>query len=117
MSKTKIILFSILAVVIIIAVLTDTDTKRSDRTGIGQEHTRIKSQFSPWDGSHNKLTGLIKSSMNDPDSYEHIKTTYSQKTDHLIVITKFRGKNAYGGYVINTIKAKVDLDGNVLKVY
>jgi hypothetical protein len=30
--------------------------------------------------------------------------------------TTFRGKNAFGGVVKNTVKAKVSLDGDVLEI-
>lgn len=36
----------------------------------------IKSQFSAWDGSHRELVKLIKKSLNDEKSYDHIETTY-----------------------------------------
>lgn len=36
--------------------------------------------------------------------------------NHLIVLTTFRGKNAFGGVVKNWVKAKVDLNGNVIAV-
>ena len=36
----------------------------------------IDRQFSPWDGSHLKLTKVIKKSMNDEDSYDHVETSY-----------------------------------------
>ena len=35
---------------------------------------------------------------------------------YIIVLTKFRGKNSFGGKVINFIKAKVDLEGNILEI-
>jgi hypothetical protein len=54
--------------------------------------------------------------MNDPDSYDHVETRYSDKGDHLIVKTTFRGKNAFGGVVKNWVIAKVDLNGNVIEV-
>lgn len=76
----------------------------------------IKKQFSSWDGSHRGLEKLIKKSMNDPGSYDHEETSYLDKGDHLLVQTKFRGKNAYGGTVLNTVTAKVDFKGNVLEV-
>ena len=76
----------------------------------------IEKQFSGWDGSHRGLTEYIKKSMNDPDSYQHDETTYIDKGDHLIVYTKFRGKNAFGGVVRNSAVAKVDLQGNILEV-
>lgn len=76
----------------------------------------IEKQFSAWDGSHIKLTRLIKDSMNDPDSYEHVETKYWDIKDHLIVNTTFRGKNAFGGTVKNTVKAKVSLDGENVEI-
>ena len=78
---------------------------------------RIEKGFSSlWDGSHRELTKVIKGSMNDPGSYEHVKTVYWDMGDHLVVRTTFRGKNAFGGVVSNWVKAKADLDGNVLEV-
>lgn len=77
---------------------------------------RLENQFSAWDGSHRGLTNYIKNAMNDPGSYEHVETVYWDRKDHLIVKTTFRGKNAFGGVVKNSVKAKVDLAGNVLEV-
>lgn len=78
---------------------------------------RIKKGFSAWDGSHRSLTRIIQNRlMNDPDSYEHDETRYIDKEDHLIVITRFRGRNAFGGMVRHTVTAKVDLDGSVLEI-
>ena len=76
----------------------------------------IKKQFSPWDGSHRNLTNFIKDNLKDPDSYEHIKTVYFDKGDHLIVITSYRGNNSYGGKVVESITAKVDFKGNVIEI-
>ncbi len=76
----------------------------------------ISKQFSAWDGSHRGLEKFIKRNMNDPDSYDHVRTTYADQGSHLIVRTEFRGKNAFGGVVKNWLKAKVDLKGNVLQV-
>lgn len=77
---------------------------------------QIESQFSPWDGSHRNLERLIKKAMNDPDSYEHDETKYWDMGDHLVVQTTYRGKNAFGGIVRNFVKAKIDLDGQILQV-
>ena len=78
---------------------------------------RIEKRFSSlWDGSHRELTKVIKGSMNDPGSYEHVETVSWDMGDHLVVRTTFRGKNAFGGVVSNWVKAKTDLDGNVLEV-
>jgi len=72
----------------------------------------IEAQFSLWDGSHNKSVELIKDNMNDPKSFEHDETTYFDQEDHLIVVTTFRGKNAFGGVITNTMRTKVDINGN-----
>jgi len=77
---------------------------------------KISAGFSAWDGSHIALERLIKKTMNDPDSYEHEETVYWDQGDDLIVKTTFRGKNGFGGVVKNWVKAKVDLNGNVLQV-
>ncbi len=77
---------------------------------------KIQAQFHPWDGSHINLERYIESIMNDPDSYDHVETVYWDRGDYLIVQTTFRGKNAFGGVVINSIKAKVSLDGQVLSI-
>lgn len=77
---------------------------------------RIQQAFSPIDGSHRGLEEHIKKAMNDPDSYKHDETAFVDKGDYLIVKTTFRGKNAFGGVVKNTITAKVDLDGRVLEI-
>ncbi|NLE05836.1 MAG: hypothetical protein GX638_13705 [Crenarchaeota archaeon] len=76
----------------------------------------IEEQFSAWDGSHYGLTRLIKEEMNDPKSYKHVKTVYWDRGDHLVVQTTFRGTNAFGGVVKNTVKAKVSLNGQVLQI-
>lgn len=81
-----------------------------------ERQERIEGGFSGWDGSHKALTRLIKSTMHNPDSYEHVETVYGDRGDHLVVQTTFRGTNGFGGVVTNSTRAKVDLDGNVLEI-
>lgn len=76
----------------------------------------IKDQFSSWDGSHIKLTRAVKNAMNDPKSFKHVKTMYSDNGDYILVHMEFRGSNAFGAIVLNEIAAKVDMDGNILEV-
>jgi hypothetical protein len=94
----------------------EADSIASAAKVVSDRKEKIESQFSAWDGAHHNLERMIKKNMNDPDSYDHIETTYWDMGDHLVVLTKFRGKNAFGGKVINMVKAKVDLDGNVIKI-
>jgi hypothetical protein len=77
---------------------------------------RIEGQFSLWDGAHSNLKSFIKDSMNDPGSFKHVETVYWDKGNYLIVQTTFRGKNAFGAYVMNSVRARVDLDGNILEI-
>lgn len=76
----------------------------------------IDKQFSPYDGSHRGLTRLLKENMNDPDSYEHVQTRFRDEGDNILVITKYRGNNAFGGKVLNDITARVDINGNVIEI-
>jgi len=54
--------------------------------------------------------------MNDPDSYKHDETVYTDYGNYLIVTTRFRANNIYGGLVLNIITARVALDGRVLEI-
>ncbi len=80
---------------------------------------KIEKQFSSFDGSHYKLTRLIKEAMHYPDSYEHVKTRHECDTytcETLLVRTSYRGQNAFGATVLNRVTARVDMDGNLLEV-
>jgi len=83
---------------------------------ISQRNGEIESGFNVWDGSHIELTKLIKESMNDPKSYDHVNTTFWDMGDHLVVKTTFRGRNAFGGVIENHVTAKCTIDGHVIEV-
>jgi hypothetical protein len=76
----------------------------------------VEKHFSKWDGSHRGVERYIKDNMNDPDSYEHVKTTYLESPDYLVVTTKYRGKNKFGGLVLQENMFKVNYEGEVLEV-
>jgi len=92
------------------------EKEKQRKLAVEARKKQIEKQFSAWDGSHRNLERVIKKAMNDPDSYEHDKTTYWDKGDHLVVKTTYRGKNAFGGVVRNYVTAKVNLDGQVLQI-
>ena len=81
-----------------------------------EKENKIKAQFSPWDGSHRALERLVKESMNDPNSYEHDKTVYRVTDDHIVVTTNFRGKNAFGGVIRDSVIAKFDYNGKLIAI-
>lgn len=75
-----------------------------------------KNCFSSWDGSNRELVKLVKANMNDKKSFEHEETTYTTLDDYAVVIMKFRGKNALGNVVLNSVKAKVSYNCEVLEI-
>ncbi|MNE67328.1 hypothetical protein D3C80_1629270 [compost metagenome] len=87
------------------------------------EYTNLdafQGNFSGWDGSYRPLEKLIKKSMNDDSSYKHVETVSHLvlgKDPHAVVKTTFKGTNAYGGVVTQTVSARVDINtGEVVKV-
>ena len=76
----------------------------------------IEQQFSSWDGSHIALEQIIKKSMHNPDSYKHVETRYADEGDYILVATTFRGTNAFGGVVTNTVRAKFALNGELIEM-
>lgn len=76
--------------------------------------------FSHWDGSYTPLVTVIKSGMNDEDSYKHVKTSYRlvmNDKPHAYVTTIFSGTNAFGGRVKNSIIADVDIrTGKIIEI-
>lgn len=77
---------------------------------------RIERGFSGWNGAHIKLQRKIKENLKDPESYEHIETFYGDKGDFLLVRTKYRARNSFGGMTIGEIGAKTSLDGEVIEI-
>lgn len=93
------------------------DEKQSiENQKIAARKEQIAKQFSSWDNSHKNLKRWIKDNMNDPKSFEHAKTTYTDKGDYLLIYMNYRGKNSFGATVLQTTIAKVDLDGNILSI-
>ena len=78
----------------------------------------FQANFSGWNGAYRPLEALIKADMHDDSSYKHLSTRYRLiLTDdpHATVETTFRGTNALGGVVKETVSARVDLrTGNVV---
>jgi hypothetical protein len=100
----------------LIVLLAFVHTKIAPENPAKQRERKISEQFSPFNGSHIDLSSLIKSGMNDPKSYEHVSTSYIDKGDCILVRTTFRGKNAFGGVVTNSVTAEVNEDGKIIRV-
>lgn len=69
-----------------------------------------KKCFSSWDGSNRELVKFVKNNMNDPKSFEHVKTNYWVGKDYAVVEMQFRGKNAFNAVVTNVVSAKINLE-------
>lgn len=76
----------------------------------------IEKLFHPWDGSNIELEKRIKESLNDPESYEHVTTTYVDTGDFLSVKTIFTAKNGFGGVIKQEVVVQQDTLGNIIKI-
>lgn len=76
----------------------------------------IEQQFSAWNGAHLPMQRLVKAAMNDPDSYEHVRTTYLDEGETILVQTSFRGRNAFGGLVLDSASARFTTDGDLVEI-
>lgn len=72
--------------------------------------------ISSWDGAHSELLVYVKRHMNDRKSFEHVETKYTLYDDYVLVMMKFRGKNAFGAMVLNQVRAKVGYNCEVLEI-
>jgi PBP1b-binding outer membrane lipoprotein LpoB len=73
--------------------------------------SKVDKLFSSFDGSHIEFAKLIKNNMNDPESYEHVKTVYWDMIDSVVVKTTVRGNNQYGAKQTISYRGVSDLNG------
>jgi len=98
-------------------ILTDSEAKEPKAPVKQTNKELIQVQFNGLTGSHYKLEQIIKETMNDASSYEHVKTQYIIDTDTTIYITtSFRGTNALGAKIINTISARYGIHGSLIEI-
>lgn len=88
------------------------------RSGMYRWKQWKKDYVSSWDGSCLPVEQHLEKTMNDPDSYEHVETKYvpNDDTTAVVLITKIRGKNAFGAKILTSYVAKVDMNGTVLEM-
>jgi hypothetical protein len=97
--------------------ITQEETAEPELSPEEQRREFVEEQFSAWDGSHRELVRLVKDSMNDPRSFEHIETRYTDNGDTIVLQMRFRGSNAFGALVQNTVIAEADTaTGEILSV-
>jgi len=76
----------------------------------------VKAQFSLSSGENMRFVELIKKPLNDDTSFSHIKTTYVDKGDYLIIDMTYRAKNADGELMVQNATAKSDYKTNIISV-
>jgi hypothetical protein len=76
----------------------------------------VNNQFSAWDGSHVYLVNLVKENLNDPKSFQHVKTVYWDKGSYLIVKMTYRAKNAFGALILQNVTAKSDYKTDTITI-
>lgn len=97
----------------------ETPKQKTERIAQEKQSSRkktIEQLFSVWDGSNRSIVNVVKESMNDPKSFEHVSTLYWDKGDYVLVKMQYRGKNAFGGVVKNGVQAHLDTAGNILEI-
>lgn len=107
---------AVIVLVVVIAVIGGSGDEEKAKGPVDARKEKIEAQFSKWDGSHNKLTEMIKESMNDPESFKHVETKFIDMDSCLWVTETYRGKNAFGGVVTENIQAFFTLDGEFIKL-
>lgn len=90
--------------------------ERAMAARLAERRTRLEKQFSPWDGSHPAVERRVKQAMNNPDSYDHVETSYVMLPEGMRVTMTFRGTNGFGGIVPNTVVATVSDSGDVVSM-
>ena len=77
---------------------------------------------SPWDNSVHQVERYLKRTLKDPDSFEVIQWSNVQDMTHnqygyrYKVMVKYRAKNSFGGYVIESDLFFLDENGRIVKV-
>ena len=115
-AKGCLILIVLVAVVVLIFNSTCESEPELPLTKQEIHKENINKLFSAWDGSHIELTKRIKETLNDPKSYEHIKTTYRDLDSLLIITTTFTAKNGFGGTLKKEMIVVSDTLGNIVEV-
>ena len=53
---------------------------------------------------------FVKQSMHNPKSFEHAETRYTATSEYAGIVMVYRGTNAFGAIVTNSVKAKIGLE-------
>jgi hypothetical protein len=93
----------------------DQSSSVPQKTIVLTDDEKAKRCYSGWDGAHINLKRLVKPSMKDPESFEHITSSYipkfkGRKKGTFGVEMTFRGNNSFGGKTLTTIFATSSIE-------
>ena len=89
--------------------------RASTMTPAERHADKVQRLFAP-DGSLPALKVYVKERMDDPASFEHVRTEYIETGGCLYVQMKYRGKNAFNATKTEVISVEAGYDGVVLQV-
>lgn len=80
-----------------------------------ERQEKIQSLFSGWDGSNRALVDIVKQSLHDPGSFDHVATSYEEIDDQNIrVRMQYRASNLFGVPVLNAAEGIIHIDTGIL---
>ncbi len=119
-TRTKWAIFA--CILVAIFFITNRDKIRHEKQKPDQEYPEFKQvpskskaadKFSPVDGENVELSYWIKNKLDDPESFEHVRTEWTEYDDHILVYTTFRFNNKFGAKTMTTYEVVLDLDDNI----
>ena len=82
----------------------DDPPSRQSTAELAEEKRKGFHCLSAWDGSHRDFMNEVKRRMRDPDSFEHISTRVTPRSDagtHTVLM-EYRARNGFGGMNVGT---------------
>lgn len=115
--RAKINYYIVGALIIVVAfiVTLPKSKKESEPVKAISRKDSIENMFA-LDGSQKKLREYVKEKLNDPESFEAIKTEYWDHDSDIVVKMVFTAKNGYGGRVKQTIMARCNINGDISEI-
>jgi hypothetical protein len=55
---------------------------------------------------------MVQERLNDPDSFDHVRTRYRDCGDHIEFLMIFRAKNMFGAKIISVATGGASIDGS-----
>ena len=76
----------------------------------------LHSKFGSSSTAHVMFERAIKQTMHDPRSYQFVTSTYQDRGKYIDLTIQYRGKNAFGALVLESLTARFDIDENLIEI-